>query len=465
VAPDSKAGVRKTLGVDAPEVNYARSGDVNVAYAVVGEGPFDLVLVGGWVVSNLEWAWAGPAGEFFTRLAEFSRLILFDKRGTGLSDRVRGVADLETRMDDVRAVMDAVGSKRAAVMGVSEGGPMTILFAATYPERVAAAVLYASRVCYRRADDYPWASTPEESAAAVERSERRWRTGEALDATLEELAPTLAHDATTRRWWRRWLRTSISPGAVAQYYSMYPGIDVRHVLPSVRVPTLVVHRRDDQAIAFDEGRYAATRISGAEFVELPGRDHAWFVDPEQIVTPVERFLRDLWQRGEWDAVETERVLATVLFTDIVGSTRRAAELGDRRWREQLERHHALVRRQLVRYGGRELDTAGDGIFASFDGPARAIRCARAIASAVAELGLEIRAGLHTGECEVVDGKEAGIAVHIGARVASAAAPGEVLVSSTVKDLVAGSGITFRDHGQAELKGTPGEWRLYAVESA
>ena len=456
--------MRKTSGVDAPEVSYTRSGDVNVAYAVVGEGPFDLVLVGGWVVSNLDVAWEGPAAAFFTRLAEFSRLILFDKRGTGLSDRMRGVADLETRMDDVRAVMNAVGSERAAVMGVSEGGPMTVLFAATYPERVAASVLYASRVCYRRADDYPWSSTPEESAAAVERAERRWRTGEALDATLEELAPSLAHDATIRHWWRHWLRTSITPGAVAQYYSMYPGIDVRHVLPSVRVPTLVLHRRDDRTIAFDEGRYAAARIPGAELVELPGPDHAWFVDPEQIAAPVERFLGDLWRRGEWDAVETERVLATVLFTDIVGSTSQAAELGDRRWREQLEGHHALVRRQLVRYGGRELDTAGDGIFASFDGPARAIRCAHAISGAVAELGLEIRAGLHTGECEVVEGKMAGIAVHIGARVAAAAAPGEVLVSSTVKDLVAGSGITFRDRGAAELKGIPGEWRLYAVDS-
>ena len=449
----------------APEVNYARSGEVNIAYAVVGEGPFDLVLVGGWVVSNLDVAWDGPAAEFFIRLGAFSRLILFDKRGTGLSDRVQGVADLETRMDDVRAVMDAVGSERAAIMGVSEGGPMTVLFAATYPERTAAAVLYASRMCYRRSDDYPWSSTPEESAAAVERVERRWRTGEALDATLEELAPSLADDATVRQWWRRWLRTSITPGAVAQYYSMYPGIDIRNVLPSVRVPTLILHRKADQAIMFDESRYSAARISGAEFVQLAGHDHVWFVDPEQITAPVHRFLDELWQRGEWDAVEPERVLATVLFTDIVGSTTRAAELGDRRWREHLERHNALVRRQLVRYGGRELDTAGDGIFASFDGPARAIRCARAIASAVPDLGLEIRAGLHTGECEVVDGKMAGIAVHIGARVAAAAAPGEVLVSSTVKDLVAGSGITFRDRGSAELKGVPGEWRLYAVESA
>ncbi|MBA2385074.1 MAG: adenylate/guanylate cyclase domain-containing protein [Actinobacteria bacterium] len=451
--------------MDAPEVRYARSRDVNVAYAVMGDGPFDLVLVGGWVVSNLEWAWDGPAADFFTSLARFSRLILFDKRGTGLSDRMQGVADLETRMDDVRAVMDACGSERAAVMGISEGGPMTALFAATYPQRVAAAVLYASRTCYRRTDDYPWGSTPEEWATAIERVEWRWRTDEALDETLEELAPTLAHDPHTRRWWRRWLRTSVTPGAVAQYYSLYPGIDVRHILPSVRVPTLILHRRDDQAIAFDESRYAAARIPGAEFIELPGPDHAWFVDPEQITAPVERFLHELWHRGEWDAVETERVLATVLFTDIVGSTTRAAELGDRRWREELERHHALVRRQLLRYGGRELDMAGDGIFASFDGPARAIRCARAIVGAVGELGLDIRAGLHTGECEVVDEKMAGIAVHIGARVAAAAAPGEVLVSSTVKDLVAGSGITFGDRGAAELKGIPGQWRLYAVESA
>ena len=454
--------VRETSIVDASDVRYAASGDVNVAYAVVGDGLFDLVLVGGWIVSNLDVAWDGPAAEFFTRLARFSRLILFDKRGTGLSDRMKGVADLETRMDDVRAVMDAVGSERAAIMGISEGGPMTALFAATYPERTAAAVLYASRMCYRRSDDYPWSSTPEEAAAAVERAERRWRSGEALDATLEELAPSMADDADVRRWWRRWLRTSITPGAVAQYYSMYPGIDVRHVLPSVRVPTLVLHRKGDRSILFDESAFAAARISGAELVELAGPDHAWFVDPEQIAAPVEQFLTDLWQRGEWDAVEAERVLATVLFTDIVGSTARAAEVGDRRWREQLERHHALVRRQLVRYGGRELDTAGDGMFACFDGPARAIRCAREIASAVSELDLDIRAGLHTGECELVDGKMAGIAVHLGARVASAAAPGEVLVSSTVKDLVAGSGLSFVDRGRHALKGVDGDWQLFAV---
>jgi len=451
--------------VDAPEVKYARSGDTNIAYAVVGDGPFDLVLVGGWIVSNLDVAWDGPAADFFTSLAAFSRLILFDKRGTGLSDRMQGVAGLETRMDDVRAVMDSVGSERAAIMGISEGGPMSALFAATYPERAAAVVLYASRMCYLRSDDYPWASTAEESAAAAERAERRWRSGEALDDTFDGLAPSLADDASVRRWWKRWLRSSVTPGAVGQYYAMYSGIDVRHVLPSVRVPTLVLHRRNDQAIMFDESPYAAARIPGAEFVELSGRDHAWFVDPEQITAHVQRFLTEMWKRGEWEAIEPERVLATVLFTDIVSSTSLAAELGDRRWREQLERHHALVRRQLARYGGRELDAAGDGIFASFDGPARAIRCAQAISSAVAELGLQIRAGLHTGECEVVDGKMAGITVHLGARVASAAGPGEVLVSSTVKDLVAGSGIAFRDRGSTQLKGIPGEWRLYAVDSA
>jgi pimeloyl-ACP methyl ester carboxylesterase len=334
--------------MDAPEVRYAKSGDVNVAYAVVGDGPFDLVLVGGWVLANLEHAWEGPAADFFTRLASFSRLILFDKRGTGLSDRTSVVADLETRMDDVRAVMDAAGSQRAALMGVSEGGPMTVLFAATYPERVAAAILYASRMCYRRSEDYPWSPSPEEWAASVERAERRWATGEGFDASLDAMVPSLAHDPSIRAWWRRWLRASVSPGAVAHYYRMYPGIDVREVLPAISVPTLVLHRKGDPAIVVDEGRYAAARIPGAELVELPGRDHAWFVDPEQITAPVQRFLGDLWRRGEWDEVESERVLATVLFTDIVESTEKTVAIGDRAWPPS--RAHPPAPRPLPRPG-------------------------------------------------------------------------------------------------------------------
>ena len=454
--------------MDAPEVRYAKSGDVNIAYAVVGEGPFDLVFVGGAVFSTLsEAAWEGPLppGTFLGRLASFSRLILFDKRGTGLSDRVAGIADLETRMDDVRAVMDGAGSRRAAVMGVSEGGPMTILFAATYPERTAAAILYGTGATWLRADDYPWASTREEYLRHIAERERRWGTLEYFDSLLERFAPSVARDTDMRRWWARYALTSASPGAAAQLSRMNMEIDVRHVLPSIRVPTLVLHPKDDQIFDLQEGRYIAERIPGAELVVLPGRDHLYWVNPDHIIRDVERFLRGIWERGEWDVVESDRILATVLFTDIVGSTERAAALGDRSWRDLLMQHHALIRRHLVRFRGREIDTAGDGFLASFDGPARAIRCALAITQGVRGLGLEVRAGLHTGECELLDGKVGGIAVHIGARVAAAAQPSEILVSSTVKDLVAGSGIQFRDRGVATLKGVPGEWRLYAVEPA
>lgn len=448
--------------MDAPETRYAKSGDVSIAYAVAGDGPFDLVYVAGWVVSSLEQSWDGPFGDLFRSLASFCRLIVFDKRGTGLSDRVAGLPDLETRMDDVRAVMDAAGSRRAAVLGVSEGGPMTILFAATYPERTAAAILYGAGASYTAAEDYPWSPSREQALRRAPELEERWGTREELDSLLLELAPSAVGDGETEEWWRRLLRTSISPAAAARLHLMNLDIDVRHVLPSIRVPTLVLHRRGDAVRNVEEGRYVAARIPGAQLVELEGHDHAPFVDPEQIVAEVRRFLQPIWERGEWDLVETERVLATVLFTDIVGSTAKTAELGDRKWRDLLHEHHALIRRQLVRYRGRELDTAGDGFFASFDGPARAIRCACAIAEGVTQLGIDVRAGLHTGECEVVDGKVGGIAVHIGARVTAEAGPGEVLVSSTVRDLVAGSGIEFQERGSAQLKGVPGEWRLYAV---
>lgn len=295
----------------------------------------------------------------------------------------------------------------------------------------------------------------------IEERNRRWGEPEFLEELLTKgLGPSFAGDEDVCRWWRRLLLTSTSLGAGNQLSRMNLEVDVRHVLPSIRVPTLVLHRRDDDV---ESGRYIAERIPGAEFVELDGRDHMWFANPGQIVTEVERFLVGIWERGEWDVVEKERILATVLFTDIVGSTAKAAELGDRRWRELLERHHALTRRHLVRFQGKEMDTAGDGFFASFDGPARAIRCAHAITESVRELGIEVRAGLHTGECELMNAKVGGIAVHIGARVTAAASPGEVLVSQTVKDLVAGSGMTFQERGLAELKGVPGEWRLYAVQ--
>jgi pimeloyl-ACP methyl ester carboxylesterase/class 3 adenylate cyclase len=438
---------------------------VSIAYAVVGDGPFDVVFVSGWVLSNFGPAWEGSSAEFYERLGSFARLILFDKRGTGLSDRTTGIPDLETRMDDIRAVMDEIGSKRAAIMGFSEGGPMTMLFAATYPERTAAAVIYGSPASWVRADDYPWEPTRDERLQRMRQEAPRLGTEAWMDEMLEALAPGTAHDEATKRWWRRWVQASASPGTVAALRQMNTDVDARHTLPAIRVPTLVLHRVDDEDTVVDEGRYIAARIPGAEMIELSGVDHGWWVDAGQIADEVERFLTSIWQRGEWNVVETDRVLATVLFTDIVGSTAKLAEVGDRGWRELLGRHHALVRRQLVRFAGREIDTAGDGFFASFDGPARAIRCARAITDGVQELGLGVRAGLHTGECEVVEGKVGGIAVHIGARVAAEAEPGEVLVSSTVKDLVAGSGIGFRERGVVELRGVPGEWRLFSVDAA
>jgi pimeloyl-ACP methyl ester carboxylesterase len=441
--------------MEAPEVRYAKSGAVNIAYSIVGEGPRDLVLVPGFI-SHLELDWEEPRyARFLGRLASFSRLIMFDKRGTGLSDRPGGLPDLETRMDDVRAVMDAAGSERAALFGYSEGGPMACLFAATYPHRTTALVVYGTYARRRDPDaDYPWAQTWDERQRYAEEVEREW----GRESDLETMAP--GADEALTNWWRARARAAASPGAARDLILMNSQIDVRNVLPTIGVPTLVIHRSGDRDSRPEEGRYIAERIPGARFVELAGDAHAPFIDSDQILDEVETFLT-----GREPVPQPDRVLATVLFTDIVGSTAKAAELGDSRWRELLGQHHALIRRQLERFQGYELDTAGDGFFARFDGPARAIRCACAISAAVRGLGLQIRAGLHTGECEVMDGKVGGIAVHIGARVAQAAAPSEVLVSNTVKDLVAGSGIEFRDRGIAELKGVPGEFRLFAVESA
>jgi pimeloyl-ACP methyl ester carboxylesterase len=448
--------------VDAPEVRYAKSGDVSIAYATVGDGPFDVVFVGGWVLSAFEAAWEGPAAETLSRLASFSRLILFDKRGTGLSDRSAGIPDLETRMDDIRAVMDAVGSERAALLGASEGGPMTLLFAATYPGRTAAAILYGTASCFKQSPEYPWAPAPEVWRRVIEGTSSRFGTVEWLDQWLGLYSPSIAHEERARRWWRKWVITSSSPGAASALFTMNSNIDVRHVLSSISAPTLVLHPVGDRLMVVEGGRYIAEHVPGAELVELPGEDHSWWTRAEEIGGETERFLRGVWERGEWDAFEPDRLLATVLFTDIVGSTAKLAELGDRRWGELLAEHHRRVRRQLARFRGRELDTAGDGFFATFDGPARAIRCGCAIVESVRALGLEVRAGLHTGECEQLGGKVSGIAVHIGARVAGQAAAGEVMVSRTVKDLVAGSGIDFDERGSARLKGVPGEWQLYAV---
>ena len=447
-----------------PETRYARSGDVSVAYQVLGEGSFDVVHVPGFV-THVELSWQVPAlADLQRRLGSFCRLIRFDKRGTGMSDRVSGAPSLETRMDDVRAVMDAVGSERAALLGTSEGGPMSILFAATYPERTWALILSGAFARVRWAPDYPWGIPDEELRRESDEEERAWGTSKHAAAIAQSVAPST--DEESGRAFATLIRQSASPGAAAALSRMNNEIDVRHVLSAIRVPTLVMNRAGEDAFTAQASRYLAEHISGARHVEVPGADHALFAgDVDTPLREFERFLKEAWEERAWEEAEPDRVLATVLFTDIVGSTAKAAELGDARWRELLDTHHAVIRRLLVRYRGRELDTAGDGFFASFDGPARAIRCARAIIEGVRDLGLEVRAGLHTGECEQMNGKVGGIAVHIGARVAAEGAPGEVVVSSTVKDLVAGSGIEFRERGAVELKGVPGEWRLFAVADA
>jgi class 3 adenylate cyclase len=444
------------VSVEPPETRYAKSGDVNIAYQVVGDGPLDLVLVFGWI-SNIELAWEEPhLRRFLDRLSSFSRLILFDKRGTGLSDRVslNDLPTLEQRMDDVRAVMDAAGSKRAAVFGHSEGGPMCILFAATYPDRTVALVTCGTYARRRRSQDYPWAPTAEERQAFYDAIEHRW--GEELG--LDTLAPSRLDDPALKRWLEAYTRRSASPSAALALARMNTEVDVRDVLASVRVPALIMHREGDRDALADEGRYIAARIPGARFVELHGMDHLpWIGDQDEVLDEIEEFLT-----GVRPIPQPDRVLATVLFTDIAASTEMAAALGDERWRDLLARHHTVVRAELARFRGQEIDTTGDGFLASFDGPARAVRCASAIASAVKALGMEVRAGVHTGECEVMEGKLTGLAVHIGARVAALAVPGAVLVSSTVRDLVAGSGIEFDDRGIHRLKGIDGEWRLFAV---
>ncbi len=439
-----------------PETHYAKSGGVNIAYQVVGKGTFDLVYVMGWV-TNLDYFWEEPSyARFLNRLASFSRLILFDKRGTGLSDRVHetDLPTLEQRMDDVRAVMDAVGSQRAALFGVSEGGPMSALFAATFPERTSALVLYGSYAKRIWAVDYPWAPTPEERQTFFDAIQQGW--GGTVD--LATMAPSMVDDLRFRDWWAAYLRLSASPSAALAIARMNTEIDIRHMLPAIRVPTLIMHRVGDLDMDVGGARYMAEHIPDARYVELSGDDHlVWVGDQDAVLDEVEEFLTGV-RRGP----EPDRVLATILFVDVVGSTERAAAIGDRRWRDLLEGYYALVRRELSRYRGKEIDTAGDGMFAIFDGPARAVRCANAIRDGVPSLGIEVRAGLHTGEIELVGDHAGGIAVHIGARVAAHAGAREVMVSSTVKDLVAGSGLVFEDRGIHPLKGVPGEWRLFAV---
>jgi class 3 adenylate cyclase len=443
-----------------PETRYARSGDVSIAYQVVGDGPFDVVFVPP-ALSHVELGWEVPATRvLFDGIASFARLIFFDKRGTGMSDRVAGAPTLETRMDDVRAVMDAAGSERAALIGWSEGVAMCALFAATYPERAWALVFYGGCARELRAPDYPWGPTEAEALQSIERERGRseWPASYGEEVARSGM-PTGEEEEIASL--ARLIRQSISPGAAEALDRMNIQIDFRHVLPAIRVPTLVLHNSGDRWVEVERGRDLADRIPGAEFVELPFAGHITpAADTPRVLEELERFLQAAWAA---DANrEPDRQLATLLFTDIVDSTSHMAKLGDAGWRELLERHHALIRRELSRARGQEVDTAGDGFFAAFDGPARAVRCAKSIVGSVRDLGIDVRSGLHTGECELVDGKVSGIAVHTGARVAAHAGPGEVLVSSTVKDLVAGSGLEFEDRGVHELKGIPGEWRLYAA---
>ena len=424
---------------------------------LLGSGSVDLVLVMGWI-TNLEVYWEEPCyRRFVQRLAGFTRLILFDKRGMGLSDRTT-VGTLEERMDDVRAVMDAVGSKRAVLMGISEGAPLSMLFAASHPERTAALMFCGGEVKEVTTEDWPWG---ESSREEFDDSMERFLASDAWGKPAPVFfAPSRAHDPSLMEWLGRLERSAASPAAAVAFMRMGSEIDVRHVAPSIHVPTLVMHTRKDTVVHFEQGQWLARTIPNARFVELVGQDHApWFDCADEVIGEVREFLT-----GFREPPEAEQVLATVLFTDIVGSTDRARALGDRRWRDLLEQHHAAVRGVLARYRGREIDTAGDGFLASFDGPARGIRCALAVLDALEHLGIPARSGLHTGECEVVGDKLAGIAVHIGARVAACASAGEVLVSQTVRDLVAGSGIDFDDRGLHELKGLTEPRRLFAVRA-
>lgn len=439
-----------------PETRYTRSGDVNIAYQVVGDGP-DLLWIPGFA-QHVELMWEEPYRRaWLDDLASTFRLIVFDKRGTGLSDRVHGVPPLEVRMDDCRAVLDAAASQTATIFAAGDGADLALVFAASYPQRVRALVLWDGNYCGAWAPDYPWARPREQALRWIDEFERRWP--ESLREAIAGGSPSLpAEDIDA---FARVLRLSVSPGAAAAYIRMNLEADVRGVLTSVRVPTLVMHGTHFPDA--DGARLVASRIAGAELVLIDRPDFIPMIgDTAPLLDNLRRFTANA---SEVTATEADRVLATVLFTDIVDSTATAAELGDRAWKALLERHHSAVRTELVRHRGVEQDTAGDGFFASFDGPARAIRCATAIHAAVEPLGLRLRAGIHTGECEHLDGKVAGIAVSVGARVAARAGAGEVLVSQTVKDLVAGSGIDFAQRGTAQLKGVPGEWRLYAVTDA
>ena len=437
------------------DVHYARSGDLRIAYATFGDGPVDFVFVPGWV-SHLESWWEADApARFFRRIASFSRLIMFDKRGTGLSDPFTGVPTLEERSDDVRAVMEAVGSTAAFLCGLSEGGPMSVLFSAAYPDRTRGLILIGSNVRILKSPDWPYGKTPEEWQEFREGIED-WGQGGLINLFL----PSFAGDERAKRYFSRWQRMSASPSTALALFDANTQIDIRHILPQVQVPTLVIHRTDEPVVSVGNARYAAEHIPGARLLEQPGEDHLpWLGDADGMLDAIEEFVT-----GSRHHVDEDRILATVLFTDIVDSTRLAAEAGDRRWRELLDAHDEISAREVERFRGRRVKTTGDGMLAVFDGPARGVRCAQAVLDGLAELRVEIRAGLHVGECELRGDDVGGLAVHIGSRVAGLAKPSEILVSRTVRDLVAGSGLRFDERGEHELKGVPDRWSLYAVAS-
>jgi class 3 adenylate cyclase len=437
-----------------PETRYAKSGGVHIAYQVFGHGESDLVFVPGWT-SHIEYAWEEPVfARFLNRLGSFCRVTWFDKRGTGLSDRDVGLPTLEQRMDDVRAVMDTVGIQRAAILGTSEGGSMSILFAATYPEKVSHLILYGAFARRIWDPDYPWAPTLKQREEWIDSLERGWGS----DVELETLAPSRAKDEGFKKWFTTYGRLSLSPAAAVALARMNTYIDVRNVLPSIHVPTLVIHRTGDRDVNIGNGVYLSKNIPEAKFVELPGNDHAWTAgDTDAVIDQIEEFLT-----GVRSPAHLDRVLSTILFTDIVDSTRKATEIGDDRWKKLLVAHNDLVRSELAKFRGREIKSTGDGFVAIFDGPGRAVQCAREIIASGKKLGISIRAGLHTGECELVGTDIAGVAVHIASRISGLADGNEVLVSSTVKDLVSGSGIQFQNMGTRSLKGVEGRWHLYSA---
>jgi len=440
--------------MDAP-VKYTKSGNVHLAYRVFGDGPRDIVLVPG-TLSHAELSWErGSAKHLLERLTAFARVIVFDKRGQGLSDRVFANPEntLEERITDIKAVMDAVGCKSAHIYGWSEGGPASLMFSATYPERTSSLALYGT---FPSIKDPPWSEPPEEWEEMLLSWEPHWGEG----ILMQRNAPSVWGNEAICQEIGRWERATASPGSIVALMRTNYALDVRHVLPAIRVPTLVLHRVGDSLVPFECGRYLAQNIPNARLVEMPGTDHS-IVDSETqdfVADQIEEFVT-----GQRHHHEPDRVLATVMFTDIVGSTQRASEIGDSRWRELLSNWYTVMRKELTAFRGREVDTAGDGLLATFDGPARAIRCACSMRERVRALGLRVRTGLHTGECELMDDGVVGIAVHIGSRVAGLADPDEILVSSTVKDLVAGSGLKFGDRGAHSLKGIPDEWRLFAVQ--